>query len=392
MRIIITKKGEYLIKKFEEEKSEIGNELKYKTGLSFSPRIHRLSNIKTIKDKFLINPKTYYPSSKIKILNRKKSLSMINQYFNRDESKIDKKELEKAKKIIISKSKVQMSQKFLEKYHNMDSSFKEKLDNLSNLLNTHKDNNNKNEEDLNLNINPYKFKMKPNNYGENISIFNKTSNSFRKNKKIKIGDIISYPNLVQLKSYIAKDNKGCNDVRLPLDKNNKNSFNFRTKYENKKETKERLDNILNVSINSDRINLINYLKRNKNIAPYYFKNLLKYDESQIYKLNKMCGIIMSKEKNKNFSERKNEKNIKNKILESSSKGINFLLDKTNRILKEYSEYKQCQNKIKKKGFEEMIKNTKKKYWDKFNINKLIMPFSKNENKEEESSTDENVSF
>ena len=347
MRIIITKNGEYIIKEFEEDNSVFINDIKLKNaGLTYSPRLPKISNIKTIKEKLLSPSKTTYPFSKLKILKKKKSLSMMNNYFNRDESKINKKELEQAKKIVVSKSKVQMSQKFLEKYHNLDSSFKEKLDNLSNLLNSHKDKDNNKEDDSFLNMSPYKFKMKQNNYGETGSLLNKTLSSFRKNKKIKIGDIISHPNLIQLKSYITKSNMGNDDVRIPLDKNNKNSFNFRTRYENKKVIKENLDNILNVSINSDRKNLINYLKRNKSIAPYYFKNLLKCDELQIYKLNKMCGIIMNKE-NKNISEGKNRKNIKNKILDNSSKGLISLLDKTNRILNNYSEYKEYQIKFKK---------------------------------------------
>lgn len=384
MRIIITKNGEYIIKQFEDEKSEILNNKNIYNGLSLSPKLPRLSNIKSIREKLLNPSKTFYPSSSLRKSKRNKSIRMMNEYFNRDESKINQKELEKAKKITISKSKVVISQKFLEKYHNSDSSFKEKLDNLSNLLSTHKDKNKNEELNSDLTLNPYKLRIK-----DNLNVFNKTTNSFRKNRKIKIGDIISKPNLHQLKSYIAKDNKGCNDVRVPLDKNNIYSFNFRSKYENKKEVKENLDVILNVRINSDRTNLINYLKQSKNISPYYFKNLLKYDESQIYKLNKMCGIILNNEKNKNFSEKKIiNKNIKNKILEKSSEGLFSLLSETNKILNDYSEYKKCQNNIRKKGFREMIKNIKRKYWDKFHIHNLN---NKRKKKEfEDSDIDDNI--
>ena len=389
MRIIITKNGEYIIKQFEEENSEFINDIKFKKGLTFSPRLPKLTNLKSIKEKLLNPSKTSSSISNLKTLKRKQSLSMMKDYFNRDELKINKKELEQAKKIKISKKKVQLSQKFLEKYLNLDNSFKEKLDNLSNLLNTHKDNN-KIEEDSLSNISPYKVKLKKNNFLEKGGLFNKTTNSFTKNRKIKIGEIISKPNLIMLKSYLAKNNRGNDDVRIPLDKNNQNSFNFRTKYENKKDIKEELDNILNLSINTDRKNLINYLKRNS-ISPHYFKNLLKYDESQIYKLNKMCGFIMNKENNKNFSEKKNNKNLKNKILENSSTGLSFLLNKTNKILNDYMEYEKCQNNIKKKGFKEMIKNTKKNYWDKFRVEKLYKRKMKNLNEEEESNNDENTS-
>ena len=389
MRIIITKNGEYIIKQFEEENSELIDG-KLKKGLTFSPRLQKLSNIKTIKEKLISPSKTFYQLSHLKTLRRKKSLSMMNDYFNRDEYKINQKELEQAKKIVISQSKIQMSQKFLEKYHNLDNSFKEKLDNLSNLLSTYKEKDkdtNKNEEDSTPNISPFKIKMKQNNFINNNGFFNKTTNTFRRNKKIKIGEIISYPNLLQLKSYITKNNRGNDDVRTPLDKNNKNSFNFRSKYENKKEIKENLDNILNLRINTDRKNLIKYLKKNKNLAPFYYENLLNYDESQIYKLNKICGIVMNKEKSNVFSERKKHNDLKNKLLENSSNEISFLLNKTNKILKDYNEYRECQNKIRKKGYKEMIKNTKKKYWEKFNVEKLFNIKAKNEN--EESNMDDN---
>ena len=386
MRIIITKKGECIVREFEEEKSM--NESNLKNGIYYSPRLPKILSTKKIKSKLLNSSSPINFGAKIKTLQRKKSLKMMSEYFNRDESKINKKELEQAKKIVVSKPKVQLGQKFLEKYHNLDSSFKEKLENLSNMLSSHKEkNSSKIEEESNISINPYNLKNK---YGGNIGIFSKTSNSFSKNRKIRIGDIISRPNLIQLKSYIIQNNKGYKDARVPLDENNKNSYNFRTKYENKKAIKNSLDNILNLNINSDRTDLINYLKRNKSISPFYFKNLLKRDESQIYKLNKICGKIINNEKNKTFLERKMDKKIKNNHYENSSNGLISYLEKTNKILNNYSQYREKQNNIRKKGFKEMIKNTKKKYWDKFHINNLYNTKYKKE--KNELSFEENISL
>ena len=386
MRIIITKKGECIVREFEEEKSM--NESNLKNGIYYSPRLPKILSTKKIKSKLLNSSSPINFGAKIKTLQRKKSLKMMSEYFNRDESKINKKELEQAKKIVVSKPKVQLGQKFLEKYHNLDSSFKEKLENLSNMLSSHKEkNSSKIEEESNISINPYNLKNK---YGGNIGIFSKTSNSFSKNRKIRIGDIISRPNLIQLKSYIIQNNKGYKDARVPLDENNKNSYNFRTKYENKKAIKNSLDNILNLNINSDRTDLINYLKRNKSISPFYFKNLLKRDESQIYKLNKICGKIINNEKNKTFLERKMDKKIKNNHYENSSNGLISYLEKTNKILNNYSQYREKQNHIRKKGFKEMIKNTKKKYWDKFHINNLYNTKYKKE--KNELSFEENISL
>ena len=73
-----------------------------------------------------------------------------------------------------------------------------------------------------------------------INTNNKSPNkneNFNINKNhILLGDIISKNNLLNLKTQISKDNLGHDDVRLPLDEKNKNSFNLRSKYEDKKAT------------------------------------------------------------------------------------------------------------------------------------------------------------
>ena len=341
MRIIITKNGKYFIKELEEERTELYNFRKtnISNAFSLSPRLPRISRIKLIKDKLLNPSKTYGGSfSHLKKPHKNKSLTMMKDYFNRDESKIDQKELEKAKKIKLAKPKLVISQKFLEKYLNSDQFFKEKLNKLSNLLDSEK--NKKKDANNDFNFSPYKL-----------------------NDEDKLN---------KLKSYIAKDNTGYNDVRIPLDKNNQFSYKFRSKFENKKEVNENLFEILNKTINSDRTNLIKYLKRKKQISPYYFKNLSKYDEAQIYKLNKMCGVILNEEKIKSFSEKKTKyKSSKKKSIGISSKGLSLLLNHSNRILNDYEEYKKYKDNAQKKGFKEMIKNTKRKYWDKFNIEKLF---------------------
>jgi hypothetical protein len=355
-----------LIKELEEEKSELDcnniNNTNMNKALPLSPRLPKISSIKLIKEKLLNPSKTYGSFSQLRTSYKNKSLRMVKEYFNRDESKIDKKELKQAKKIKLSKPKVFISQKYLEKYHNSDKAFKEKLDKLSNLLKSKK---NKKDENQDLNFSPYKLNIK-----DNLENINQTTLS-KKKRKVRVGEIISQSNLRRLQSYF-KDNTGYNDVRLPLDKNNILSFNFRSKYENKKEAIDNLYIILNKSINSDRTNLINYLKSKKNISPYFFNNLSKYDEAQIYKLNKMCGILLSEEKNKTFSKNKLiSKYKKNKSFGFSSNGLSSLLKKSNKILNDYTEYKKNQDKALKKGFKDKLKDTKRKYWDKFNIKQLF---------------------
>ena len=390
MRIIITKNGKDLLKQIEEEKAEninnnnfhFRNESKKNT-VSGSPGLPKLVNKGILKLKKRDPSKTFYSFSNLKEANKSKSLVIIKEYFDRDISKVNQKELDQAKKITVAKPKIAISQKFLEKYINLDISFKDKLNNLSNSLNHNsnykesskslKVDNNKNEEiSEEFNVSPYRMS-----YKNTIYNFNKTANSLKK-RKTKLGEIISQTNLSQLKSYLSKDNIGKDDVRLPLDKNNINSYNFRSKFENKKEAKENLENILNKSINSDRTNLINYIKRKKYLSPFYFKNLFNYDEGKIYKLNKMCGKFFEQEKKENYNNNLNKKesekrvnhiNLKNK--DKTSVLLQYLLNQSNSILNDYSIYVKDQNKKKKIGFKEMIKNTKRNFWDKFKIDNLF---------------------
>ena len=109
-----------------------------------------------------------------------------------------------------------------------------------------------------------------NNNNNNSSTF-----SLSKIKKINIGDIISKNNLYTLRNKISKYNIGPNDSRIPLDKYNLRSFNFRSKYENRQASEDDMDLILNYGINSDKESIIKYFQQNKNISPHYFEN---YDD------------------------------------------------------------------------------------------------------------------
>ena len=63
-----------------------------------------------------------------------------------------------------------------------------------------------------------------------------------------------------------------------------------------------------------------------------------------------------------------------------------MLNKTNKILKNYSEYKECHDKQINKRYKEILKNKKKNYWDKCHIEKLIDTGNKNDNE-----SDDNIS-
>ena len=137
-----------------------------------------------------------------------------------------------------------------------------------------------------------------NNDINNKDLLANNNTNIKSKPKILLGDIISVKNLISMRKMLSKDNTGPDDTRVPLNDINKDSFNFRSKYENKKLTYDNLSILLNLPMNPDRTNLIEYYKQNKPIAPFYFENLLKYNEAQIYKLNKICQIIFHKETKK----------------------------------------------------------------------------------------------
>ena len=378
MRIIVTKNGKVILQEIEDEKIfgmsdnnlKLNKNKKYRNFSGFKlPNLGK--NFSTLKN-FYVNKKSQWGAN-----NRTKSVlsrRTMDNYFNRDESKINKEELQKAKKIQLTKSKISISQQFLNKYDDLDVTYKDKIKNLTNTLKSNVDKNN--EEKLQNEINEQNKIFNPlnaNKTRENILDIN--NNNFDK-KQILLGDIISKRNLLNLKSQISKDNLGHDDARLPLDEKNKDSFNFRSKYEDKKATLNSLSTILSLPMNPDRTNLIKYFKQNKDISPFYFENLLKYDEGQIYKLNKICQIIFHKKEDeiKELKIIEDKKFNKEKLIRQRGNNymncVNKIINKSNGIISGYT-LKQQTNAIKKKKiFKEEVKKIKNQYWDRYGVNKF----------------------
>ena len=84
----------------------------------------------------------------------------MDNYFNRDQLEINKGELDKAKKIKLTKNKINISQQFLEKYDDLDNTYKDKINKLTNTLKSKVD---KNKEEKNENETFKKKKSKDNN-------------------------------------------------------------------------------------------------------------------------------------------------------------------------------------------------------------------------------------
>ena len=414
MRIVITKNGKFFVKEFKSEEDFTNNDskpnnnkLRYNNSTSSLVRLPKIStkNSKNSSKDYFTRLLKYRETFHIKNYRSNSIVSkkVLESYFNRDESKININELNIAKKVNLNKSKINISQSLLDKY-DLDSTFQKKLENLSKTLRSPNDQqspdsksqnedkkeenekNDKNEKENIKNNNNISFKnLQSNMINENNSIIdsniitgNYSLHSFNgSNRKIILGDIISKNNFINLSKDISKNSKGLDDNRVPLDENNIKSYNFRSKYENKQKSAENLDLLLNFPINSDKTNLIKYLNQKKNIAPFYFKNLLKYDEIQMYKLNQICKVLFDKKENEfRESKKKVEKDYnKDKSIKQKSKddlvSIGKIMKKSNGILDIYLNKIADEERIRKEDYEYTTTKFKEKYWDKYNVDRFL---------------------
>ena len=255
MRIVITKNGKILVRELEEESpSNIKSKIKSFQSSSYSrlPLIYTNEELlkkynNKRKNNVFIN--TLMLQREVSSKHRSNSLvdkKSLENFYNRDDSKINVNELNQAKKVNLSINKLNIAQNFLDKYDEYDENFKKKLIDFNNLfdmnsknedekdkLNTNINNNNEIKTDNNSKImnNTNNNNFSPMDSNNGMNIINSSLISTNKFKRINLGDIISKNNLHNLRNKISKINKGSNDVRIPLDKQNLRSFNFRSKYE-----------------------------------------------------------------------------------------------------------------------------------------------------------------
>ena len=398
MRIVITKNGKLLVQELEEESpSNIKSKIKSFQSSSYSrlPLIYtneellKKYNNKRKNNQFI---KTLMLQREVSSKKRSNSLvdkKALENFYNRDDSKINLNELNQAKKVNLSINKLNIAQNFLDKYDEYDENFKKKLNDFNNLfdINTKNEdektklNNNNNEiktdnnskilnNTNNINSNPFS----PMDSNNGMNIINSSLLSTNKFKRINLGDIISKNNLFNLRNKISKINKGSTDVRIPLDKQNLLSFNFRSKYENKQATEDDMDLILNYGINSDKSSIIKYFQQKKHISPHYFSNLLKYDESQLYKLNKICETIFEErqkeldKKKWKFFENKNDDKYKSG---TNLKDIEKIIKKSDSVINDYSIASKNRQYWKLRAYKEGAEQIKKKYWIRYNVDRFL---------------------
>ena len=398
MRIVITKDGKILVKELEEETSPSDMRTKLKSSQSSYyfklPTIYTNEELlkkyrKKTRDEFIMTILHHKEH-----LNKRRSNSLINKkdienFYNRDDSKINSTELNQAKRIKLSHSKLNIAQMFLDKYDEYDENFKKKLHDFSNFF-TNNSKKTEEKEKINNNI-KISIDTKPDNNSKilnnsnNINsipldsyngINNNNSSIFSPHniKKINIGDIISKKNLLTLRNRISKINKGSNDVRFPLDEQNMKSFNFRTKYENKQATEDDMNLILNYGINTDKSNIIKYFQQNKNISPHYFENLLKYDEQKMFKLNKVCEKILNKNK-KEINDKKmkllTNRNDNMPKYTVDLEDIKKMIKKTGSVINDYTSSIKKTNHWRLMVYKEEVERIQKKYWERYDVNRFL---------------------
>ena len=405
MRIVITKNGKTIVKeldeettdnKFEKSKSKYNQSSSYtKLPIIYSNNEELFKKYTSKNNKFVKDILKYRETFQNKRSSSVVDRNVIDSFYNRDESKINLNELNKAKRLKISHSKINMTQAFLDKYDDFDSSFKHKvnelhnsLNNISNLMDQSGDKNKNNEDNKNMDSNMQQnfgniFQNKNpsmngsiNNYYSNYGL-NSSSLTSNKNKKISIGNLISKNNLINLRKQISQYNKGYDDKRFPLNEENMRSYNFRSRYENKQMTEDDIDLILNYSINSDKFSIIKYFQQKKNISPQYFENLVKYDEQQMYKLNKICQLIFHRKENDNnnfnlkYYELNKDKKIDRQKGNQSIKDLQTIIKRSNSILDDYNILKKNHKFWRKNAFKEDVMKIKKKYWDKYDVDRFL---------------------
>ncbi len=405
MRIVITKNGKTIVKeldeetadnKFDKSKSKYNQSSSYtKLPIIYSNNEELFKKYTSKNNKFLKDILKYRETFQNKRSSSVVDRNVIDSFYNRDESKVNLNELNKAKRLKISHPKINMTQAFLDKYDDFDSSFKNKVNDLHNSLNNNstvidqsgdKYKNNEDNKNMDSNMqqsfgNIYQNKNQSmngtiNNYYSNYGL-NSSSLISNKNKKISIGNIISKNNLINLRKQISQYNKGYDDTRFPLNEENMRSYNFRSRYENKQMTEDDIDLILNYSINSDKFNIIKYFQQEKNISPQYYENLVKYDEQQMYKLNKICQLIFHRKENdsKNFNlkyyELNKDKKIDRQKGNQSIKDLQTIIKRSNSILDDYNVLKKNHGFWRKHQFQEDVMKIKEKYWDKYNVDRFL---------------------
>ena len=275
-------------------------------------------------------------------------------FFKRDELTVNEDELLKAKHIKLKKPKLELTKKYFNKYtKESENVTQEKLRSFRRSIISNEP---INEIIKKLPSQPKVIPMKK----EVI------------NSKIKIKELFSPSTYHKFsEDFIRNEKEKRIDEVLTPD-------HFRSIYHEKKYSILCMKDILNSTIKRDRTNIIKYYQQKELISPLSVKNLSKYDEERMMKLNKVCQILLHNQENKKKFQERIDKKItvkEREIKMTSSKSMSDMtreMNMTQKILGKYQRKKDNTPLLK-----QFVKEMKDTYWDKNNASKLEKRTRKN---------------
>ena len=333
MRILVTKLGVELVKIMSEELNETMKIKKLKDQTFPGKSLHKSNREKS-------NSSNISPNNRNKSIHNYKP-SKQNNLFNETLKKndnsninIDAEDLLISKHISINQKKIHIPKNVTEKYN-------------SDLILP----------DITINKDDKSIIASMNNFGQN---------SFGENREnYKFKEILNKTSYFELKNKIKKEKK-INDRLSRVDENN-----FRTVYGEKNKL-EKLDELLNSNINSNRFTLIKYINQHENISDLFLKKISEGKQEKIIKANKICQIVFH---NKEKTEILNGK-IKEKIEIKKNKEISdykSYIENMANNLKDFSSIMKGYNKpiLNRGKYKDIHNETVINYWKKFNVDRLM---------------------
>lgn len=367
MRIIITEQGGELIKSLGQEK--LMQTIQHKNQNNFLSPKSKLDE----SNSFDINQRKTSSNGINKILDNMKNIKMIE--IKSKKLSIPKNIAEKYNEIRLEEtSLLPVLHKKIAKnidqrnsiYKSPNSNFnskaiKETDDDANNQLNT-KSNDNKETMDTDPSM-----KM-PNSLKINA---NQEDDFMRTSYKMK--EIINDAALDNIKNNIIYD------VTMKNRLTNVVQTNFRSPFLTPDEKLIDIESALDKKIKSDKANIIQYLNSKNCLSPKFIKSLSNYDEEKILRLNKICQRVINQEGRDEDLKLKINGVIENMhmIQKAEYKRQMSMMEIEVKNIKNICEkYPKRNNKEK---YENLLFDIKKKYWDKFNVDKLTKKNLKTEN-------------
>ena len=328
MRIVVTKEGEEII-------NDLNNSIHFPFSSSIS--LKRNTTLKRISS---------FSKNKLNINNLSKNNIISNiqkSFYNKNDMKITPKELSMAKKIKISNPKLIRSHIFHRYFNYITSDTKKKILNIRNSLNLGE-----------LNSNEILIKK----------IKNNNSTIYESPKFILLKDLLSS------KAYNKIKNNFINNEQEKKNSELSNPNLFRTTY---KDINNDFEKVMNQTISSNKVNLINYLKWNDNVSFNFCNELSKYDEKKKYQLNKICQKYFNK-KEKIKLKKNNDFEIEKELFKKEKEEINSIIKDFGISIKNgLNIIKNYQKKDEHTKFlNNQLINFKNKHWGKFNVKHLFI--------------------